>query len=89
MTAPTSPIVGRRPRSTTFGDTRPSSSKEGIEYRDNWEKGVGEILDEADLRIPDDPYQRSGGRRGFHSEHLGPLLAETQWMQRSHPGLAW
>jgi ring-1,2-phenylacetyl-CoA epoxidase subunit PaaC len=58
-------------------------------YRDMWEKGVGEILDKAHLRIPDDPYQRSGGRRGFHSEHLGPLLAEMQWMQRSHPGLEW
>ncbi|HEU5113867.1 MAG TPA: 1,2-phenylacetyl-CoA epoxidase subunit PaaC [Acidimicrobiia bacterium] len=58
-------------------------------YRDPWEKGVGEILEEAHLRIPDDPYQRSGGRRGFHSEHLGPLLAEMQWLQRSHPGLEW
>jgi ring-1,2-phenylacetyl-CoA epoxidase subunit PaaC len=58
-------------------------------YRDIWEKVVGEIMDEARLRIPDDPYQRTGGRRGFHSEHLGPLLAEMQWMQRSHPGLEW
>ncbi|MGH8947433.1 MAG: 1,2-phenylacetyl-CoA epoxidase subunit PaaC [Acidimicrobiia bacterium] len=56
---------------------------------DIWEKIVGETLDEARLRIPDDPYQRSGGRRGFHSEHLGPVLAEMQWMQRSHPGLEW
>ena len=58
-------------------------------YRDIWEKVVGEVLDEARLQIPDDPYQRTGGRRGFHSEHLGPLLAEMQWMQRSHPGLEW
>lgn len=58
-------------------------------YRDNWEKRVGEILEEAQVHLPDDPYQRGGGRRGFHSEHLGPLLAEMQWMQRSHPGLEW
>jgi ring-1,2-phenylacetyl-CoA epoxidase subunit PaaC len=58
-------------------------------YHDIWEKVVSDILDEARLQIPDDPYQRSGGRRGFHSEHLGPLLAEMQWMQRSHPGLEW
>lgn len=58
-------------------------------YRDIWEKVIGDVLDEARLQIPDDPYQRSGGRRGFHSEHLGPLLAEMQWMQRSHPGLTW
>ena len=58
-------------------------------YRDIWEKVIGDILDDAGLQIPEDPYQRSGGRRGFHSEHLGPLLAEMQWMQRSHPGLEW
>ena len=58
-------------------------------YRDIWEKVVGDILGDARLQIPEDPYQRSGGRRGFHSEHLGPLLAEMQWMQRSHPGLEW
>lgn len=58
-------------------------------YRDKWARTVQDVLDEAGLRVPDDPYQRSGGRRGFHSEHLGPLLAEMQWMQRSHPGLKW
>ncbi len=26
---------------------------------------------------------------GLHSEHLGPLLAEMQYLQRSHPGLQW
>jgi ring-1,2-phenylacetyl-CoA epoxidase subunit PaaC len=47
------------------------------------------VLDEGRLTIPEDTYQRSGGRRGFHSEHLGHLLAEMQWMQRSYPGLEW
>ncbi len=61
----------------------------GSNYHDIWEKVVSDILAEARLQVPDDPYQRSGGRRGFHSEHLGPLLAEMQWMQRSHPGLEW
>jgi ring-1,2-phenylacetyl-CoA epoxidase subunit PaaC len=54
-----------------------------------WMNTVTEALDTAGLAIPDDPYQRSGGRRGFHSEHLGFLLAEMQWMQRSYPGLDW
>jgi ring-1,2-phenylacetyl-CoA epoxidase subunit PaaC len=57
--------------------------------RDVWERAVGGALAEATLRIPEDPYQRGGGRRGFHSEHLGTLLAEMQWMQRSYPGLKW
>jgi ring-1,2-phenylacetyl-CoA epoxidase subunit PaaC len=58
-------------------------------YRDRWQKTIEGVLDEARLTTPEDPYQRSGGRRGFHSEHLGHLLAEMQWMQRSYPGLEW
>lgn len=54
-----------------------------------WRAAIEEVLDEAGLGIPDDPHQRGGGRRGLHSEHLGPLLAEMQWMQRSYPGLQW
>jgi ring-1,2-phenylacetyl-CoA epoxidase subunit PaaC len=57
--------------------------------RESWQTMIQGVLDEGGLRIPDDPYQRSGGRTGFHSEHLGPLLAEMQWMQRSYPGLQW
>jgi ring-1,2-phenylacetyl-CoA epoxidase subunit PaaC len=54
-----------------------------------WQGAVRSILDEAGLGVPDDGYQHSGGRQGLHSEHLGPLLAEMQWMQRSYPGLRW
>ena len=58
-------------------------------YGSPWESTVTRVLEEAGLAIPDDPYQRAGGRRGFHGEHLGFLLAEMQWMQRSYPGLEW
>ena len=51
--------------------------------------GVGDLFGEVDLEMPDDPLQRSGGREGLHSEHLGNILAEMQWMQRSYQGLAW
>ena len=46
-------------------------------------------LEEATLTTPEDAYQASGGRTGMHTENLGPLLAEMQWMQRSHPGATW
>jgi ring-1,2-phenylacetyl-CoA epoxidase subunit PaaC len=58
-------------------------------YRPAWERLVGSILAEATLETPQDPYQRTGGRNGYHTEHLGYLLAEMQWMQRSNPGLEW
>lgn len=57
--------------------------------RTSWEDVVDTTLDEATLRRCDDEYQRSGGRSGFHTEHLGHLLSEMQWMQRSYPGLQW
>ena len=56
---------------------------------ERWKATIEQVLDEAGLEVPDDPYQRGGGRRGLHSEHLGSLLAEMQWMQRSYPGLQW
>ncbi|MCS6037777.1 phenylacetate-CoA oxygenase subunit PaaI [Klebsiella pneumoniae subsp. pneumoniae] len=40
-------------------------------------------------QIPQEAAFRSGGKQGLHSEHLGPLLAEMQYLQRSHPGLQW
>ena len=57
--------------------------------RDRWLGTIQNVLDAGGLRVAEDPFQRSGGRKGFHSEHLGPLLAEMQWMQRSYPGLKW
>lgn len=58
-------------------------------YRQPWETELGQLLVDAGLVIPDDPYQKSGGRVGFHTEHLGFLLAEMQWMQRTYPGSEW
>lgn len=57
--------------------------------RDSWQQRVGEMLDEAGLAVPDDPYQATGGRAGRHTEHLGHLLAEMQFMQRAYPGMEW
>lgn len=58
-------------------------------YRAGWESTIGRVFAEATLEIPTDPYQRTGGRLGFHTEHLGHLLTEMQWMQRAYPGLEW
>ena len=62
---------------------------EADRYRPAWEKTILGVFAEAGLDLPEDPYQRTGGRSGFHTNHLGHLLAEMQWMQRSHPGLEW
>lgn len=54
-----------------------------------WNARIDAVLTEATLDRPSDPYQRTGGRHGFHTEHLGHMLGEMQWMQRTYPGLDW
>jgi ring-1,2-phenylacetyl-CoA epoxidase subunit PaaC len=57
--------------------------------RESFSDIVDGALEEATLTRPTDPYQASGGRLGMHSEQLGHLLAEMQWMQRTYPGATW
>ncbi len=50
---------------------------------------VGSIMAKANLTVPSDPYQRLGGRTGFHTEYLGHVLPELQSLYRSDPGATW
>lgn len=50
---------------------------------------VSEVLAEATLKIPGNTFQQKGGKSGYHSEHLGYILAEMQYMQRAYPGSEW
>ncbi len=59
------------------------------DIRKEWTAYVAEVLSEATLEIPSDGFQQAGGRKGYHSEHLGYLLAEMQYMQRAYPGMTW
>lgn len=47
------------------------------------------ILEEATLSVPSNSWMQGGGKRGIHSEYLGHLLTELQWMQRAYPGMEW
>ncbi|MEE8495166.1 MAG: 1,2-phenylacetyl-CoA epoxidase subunit PaaC [Xanthomonadales bacterium] len=55
----------------------------------DWERYVQSVLNEATLDTPDGQWSIRGGRQGIHTEHLGYLLAELQFMQRAYPGLEW
>lgn len=50
---------------------------------------VNAVLEEATLERPVSGYMSTGGRRGVHSEHMGVLLAEMQYLQRAYPGAEW
>lgn len=54
-----------------------------------WEKTVRETLDAATLAMPATGWMQKGGRTGRHSEHLGHMLAEMQFLQRAYPGATW
>ena len=57
--------------------------------KEEWENTVHNVLNEATLQIPDNNWKQEGGRKGLHSEHLGYILAELQYMQRAYPGMEW
>ena len=57
--------------------------------KEEWENTVQNVLNEATLQIPDNNWKQEGGRKGLHSEHLGYILAELQYMQRAYPGMEW
>jgi ring-1,2-phenylacetyl-CoA epoxidase subunit PaaC len=51
---------------------------------------VAEIFEEATLTVPPlDTYMQRGGKQGRHSERLGYILAEMQFLQRAYPGAEW
>jgi ring-1,2-phenylacetyl-CoA epoxidase subunit PaaC len=50
---------------------------------------VAHVFGEATLPVPTEAFAQPGGKLGRHSEHLGYLLAELQYVQRSYPGLTW
>lgn len=54
-----------------------------------WSETVANQLKQATLQQPRDDWQAGGGRAGLHTEHMGHLLAELQFLQRAYPGLKW
>jgi ring-1,2-phenylacetyl-CoA epoxidase subunit PaaC len=58
--------------------------------RDSWTHRVRTTLSEATLSLPEDMFAHKGGRTGKqHTEHLGHLLTQMQWLQRAYPDASW
>ncbi len=61
-------------------------------FKDDWYYRVNKLFETATLpRISSEkkPMQILFGKKGVHSEHLGFLLAEMQFLQRAYPGSSW
>ncbi len=68
--------------------------KEGIavdlnSLKTRWKKIITEVLLEATLTVPADAYMQTGSRKGVHTESLGYILAEMQYLQRAYPDAKW
>ena len=60
------------------------------QLREPWLAQLRETFAEATLTLPDpDAWMQTGGKQGRHSEHMGYLLAEMQFLQRAYPGAQW
>ena len=57
--------------------------------KEEYYKNVGAILEEAALNIPESKWFQKGGKEGVHTEHLGYLLSDLQYMQRTYPNMEW
>jgi ring-1,2-phenylacetyl-CoA epoxidase subunit PaaC len=54
-----------------------------------WDEIINNTLKKAKLSRPEDGYMASGGKKGMHTEYLGFLLAEMQFLQRAYPDAKW
>ncbi|MFT4643202.1 MAG: ring-1,2-phenylacetyl-CoA epoxidase subunit PaaC [Candidatus Azotimanducaceae bacterium] len=50
---------------------------------------VSKILNESTLKTPESKWFQKGGKEGIHTEHLGYLLSNLQYMQRTYPNMEW
>jgi ring-1,2-phenylacetyl-CoA epoxidase subunit PaaC len=58
-------------------------------FRDAWYTRTNEIFREATIAMPSETFPQTGGKTGIHTEHLGYILAEMQYLQRAYPDSTW
>ena len=68
--------------------------KEGIAVdlnliKPKWEKTMDEILHKSLIKKPEVTFMQTGGRKAMHTEYLGHILAEMQYLPRMFPGAKW
>jgi ring-1,2-phenylacetyl-CoA epoxidase subunit PaaC len=76
----------------TSYELQAASNKTGIDInalKNDWSKKIKEVFTEATLPVPEIGWMQSGGKDGKHTEHLGFILAEMQFLQRAYPGCEW
>jgi len=54
-----------------------------------YDKKVSEVLEVATLKTPESKWFQKGGKHGIHTEHMGYILSDLQYMQRTYPNMQW
>lgn len=75
-------------------DAETEMAKEGIgidvsKFKEKYYEEVSEVLNEATITVPENKFFTKGGKEGVHTEHMGFILAELQYMQRTYPNMSW
>jgi ring-1,2-phenylacetyl-CoA epoxidase subunit PaaC len=75
-------------------DYESQASSEGIGVdlpgiQKSWEEKIKTVFEEATLSIPGETWMQSGGKKGTHTEYMGFILAEMQFLQRAYPNAEW
>lgn len=57
--------------------------------KSEWRTIVESVLDEATLLCPEEGWTHKGGKQGKHTEHIGFILAEMQYLPKTYPDAKW
>ena len=57
--------------------------------KNEWYKKVTDIFEEATISLPKDGFMQTGGKNGVHTEKLGYILSDLQYLQRTYPNATW
>lgn len=57
--------------------------------RETWMDTVNQVLTVATIQLPMADYMQTGSAKGIHTEHLGHILSEMQYLQRAYPDATW
>jgi ring-1,2-phenylacetyl-CoA epoxidase subunit PaaC len=60
-----------------------------LALKPKWEEKLKDVFSEATLAYPKNVFMQIGGKEGRHSEYLGRILAELQFLQRTYPASEW
>ncbi len=60
-----------------------------IELKNDWIKKVTSFFEEATIALPENGFMQTGGKNGVHTEKLGYILSDLQYLQRTYPNATW